>query len=308
MTNVFIVSEQDDTGGVGAAIVRAFERYGGPGWNVTAMRGSNNYIDYPQIETWEPDRFRELYEKADLIHGMERLRNVQQAIGHPVDRPAVIHHHGTEFRQNPDLAMHAMSMRWTQLASTIDLCRIHPAVEWLPNPVPMDWFEMFRSQYAPVRDRPFLVGHMPTQRHIKGTDVFLSAFSELPEYVQPLIVEYQPWATSLVAKAKCHAYFDQLAFGFGLSALEAWSMGLPVMSGVHDPSLLEFMKTSWGELPFIHVRSREDLVREISQLAADPDYADNWAIRGGVFVRQHHEESVVVEQLKRIWTDTIARG
>lgn len=308
MTNVLIVSEGDDVGGVGAAIVRAFERHGGPNWNVTAVRGSNNYIDYPQIEGWDPERFLDLYEKADLVHGMEKLVNVEQAIGHRLDRPAVIHHHGTEFRENPNLAMTAMSRGWTQLASTIDLLRIHPAVEWLPNPVPVEWFEQFRMQYTPTRDRPFIVGHMPTQRHLKGTDVFLSVFQDVPEWVQPLVIEYQPWVVSLAAKAKCHAYFDQLAFGFGLSALEAWSMSVPVMAGVANPSLVVDMSARWGGLPFINVRTREDLAREIRTLAADPDYADEWAIKGGAYVQRFHADHVVVEQLKRIWSDTIARG
>lgn len=305
MPNVFITSEADDIGGVAAAIVRAFQRHGDE-WNVTSMRGSNNYIDYPEINQWRPEQFVELYEQADLIHGMERLTNVETAIGRRLDKPAVLHHHGSEFRDRPRYyGDWAGSRNIPMICSTVDLTRLYSGTTWMPNPIPMGWLAWFRSQYQPPADeRPYRIGHMPTQRHMKGTDVFLAAMDDCAD-VMPLMCEWQPWSTSLVTKAKCHAYFDQLLFGFGLSALEAWAMGLPVMTGCVDRGTIQAMLDHWGRIPFIEVRTQGDIADNANRLAVDPAYHDHWARVGNDFVREFHDERVVVEKLKALWGQTI---
>lgn len=304
MINVFIVSEADDIGGVAAAIVRAHQRHGDQDkFRVWAMRGSNNYIDYPEILHWDPDLFGKLYDQAHVIHAMETWANIERFTGEELRKPTLLHHHGTTLRDNPLLAALAKKRGYKQVASTLDLILVNLAIEWLPNPVPVGWFELFGSQYAPSPQAPFTVGHVPTQRHMKNTDMFLSAAAQAE--VQVSFTEYVPWVSSLVAKARCHAYFDQLLFGFGLSALEAWAMHRPVIAGVRDAEVRELMLRVWGSLPFIDVRNERELVEALVRLRTDPGFVVEMAEVGNLYVRAFHDERLVIRTLERMWAKLV---
>lgn len=307
MPRIFIISQGEDTGGVGTAIVRAVDaaqrQNGQRGWIVRSMRGDDNYIAYPPDLTWAWDkkRFDEEYERADVIHAMERVENILGARGlQDLDKPYVVHHHGSALRWAPAFAGWCADRRIPQICSTLDLEMIHPTIRWMPNPIPCGFLAEIGRRWAPTDDEPFNVAHTPTFRACKGTDVFLEG-ARLAD-VPVRISEKTRWETALVMKARSHAYADQLIHGFGLSALEAWSMGRPVISSAEDPAILSRMRESWGELPFLFVRPEPRSIADaLIRLRDDLSFRAETTSRGHQFVLKYHDEAVVGERLIELW-------
>jgi hypothetical protein len=304
---VFIVSEGDDVGGVAIAIQRAFERYGGRGWHVRSMRGSNNYIDYPKDLAWDPVRFRELWEWADVIHSMEKLHNLTPHFN-PPGKPVVLHHHGTIYRDNhAALDAVANAHNLVQLCSTIDLTAFNPNVVWLPNPIDISWMEHVRAQYRPrpLEERGGQVRyvHTPTQRYIKHTKEFIAAATSLGMKLE--VVERVPWSQALARKALADVLLDQLAYGYGLSALEAMAMGMPVVGGVTVEGLESRIMSAVGYLPY-HKASPGSLKMDLIPIQ-DPDFREEVAERGRQYVNDFHAQPVIVKRLKRLYREAVDR-
>lgn len=302
---VFIFSEGDDTGGVGIAIKRAFDRRASRGWEVRAMRGTNNFIDYPYDLSWDPEVFRQMWEWADVIHAMEKVENFLPFFN-PPHKAVVAHHHGTVYRDNHvGWIPFAKERGIIQLVSTPDLTLFDPANIWLPNPIDIDLMRHIRSQYRPSDQRPFTVVHTPTQRWAKYTDSFLSSFQWLKGQrpgSELLLVEGKTWTVSITEKAKAHISYDQVRDGYGLSGIEAAAMGLPVIAGYTDPQIrAAVLPLLGGDFPFIE-SDLPNLGQTMLNLASDPRYFRESAQRGEAFVHDHHDERVTVKALKEIWT------
>lgn len=298
---VFIISEGDDVGGVAIAIQRAFERHGGDDWQVVSMRGTNNYIDYPVWHGWDAQLFQELWAWADVIHAMEKLHNLTPWYN-PPGKPLVLHHHGSIYRDNwanfvPVCAEHGI----TQLASTIDLLAYDASVMWLPNPIPVDGLTWLRSQYRlpPGRVR---VTHSPTQRWAKHTEAFLGAYSAIAaRYPTDLqLIEGKTWAAANAMRATADLAFDQIAYGYGLSALEGWAMGIPAISGFSDPKARALMTDIVGWAP-MYEATVETLPAALEALVSDERLRSEYGERGREYVATWHDERKVVAQLKYIY-------
>src|SRR6185369_446611 len=96
--------------------------------------------------------------------------------------------------------------------------------------------------------------HAPTNRTLKHTDLFLEAVRQLTEEGLPIdldLIEGQTHSECMARKAQADIVFDQLAFGYGCNAVEAWGMGIPVIAGAEDQWVLNRMDQEWGGLPFM---------------------------------------------------------
>lgn len=301
---VFIISEGDDVGGVAIAIQRAFERYGGPGWTVRSMRGSNNYIDYPKDLSWDPERFHELWAWADVIHAMERVHNLTPYYN-PPGKPLIYHHHGTIYRDNPaahDVVANAHNL--IQFCSTIDLTEFNTEVEWLPNPIDVAWMENIRAQYRPrLEEHPVRFVHTPTQRWAKHTDDIVRAAQVLGLKLE--VVEQTTWSDALARKAKADVLIDQLGFGYGLSGLEAMAMGMPIVGGTAVEGLESRILAEVGYLPY-HRATPSTLRVDLVPLQ-DPSFRAEVAERGRQYVHDFHSQQVIVDRLKRAYAEAVDR-
>lgn len=302
---VLIVSQGDDVGGVGSALVQAINHAGTGEWVARAMRGADNYIQYPADLVYTPERFRAEYKAADVVHCMESFDNVLRAMGlDKPDRPFVLHHHGSALRDGPAVAAWAERLGIPQYVSTIDLEGVRPGLRWIGNPIPVRWLQDWGVRFGPSDQVPFTVATTPTFRSIKGTAEFLAGARRAG--AATVVVEREPWIVALHAKAAAHAYFDQLTFGFGLSALEAWSMHRPVMAGVWSLSLLDRMRERWGVVPFVVVGPDPDTIAHAITMLRDPSEYTNAVRRGHEFVEKWHDESVVAAQWERAWSEARA--
>lgn len=294
---VFIISGGDDIGGVGIAIKRAFDRYGGIGWDVRAMRGANNYIDYPVDLEWDPDTFHELWAWADVIHAMEQTHNLT-GLYNPPGKPILLHHHGQLYRWNTD-ALNAITEQHNlvTICSTIDMTALGPRVVWVPNPVDVPWMQAIRHQYKPSPDRDKVrFVHSPTAFRVeKGTDQWQAAVKATGQELR--LTEGATWAQALAHKATGDVHLDQLFHGYGNSGLEAMGMGLPVLSGGF-PEIEEQIKKKVGYLPYLSSMGR---VQEAVEAIQSPDLQLEVASWGRQYIHDFHAQDKVVAKLKRLY-------
>ena len=300
---VLIISSGEDSGGVGIAIKQAFDRHA-PDYEVRQVRFHNNYLDYPADISLERDvvDVNDLFVKADVVHFMERWYG--QRLPSFFNKPKVMHHHGTIFRQNPTPLMEqADSYRAVSIVSTIDLLLCAPPgqLRWVGNPVDTVRMQQIRAAtYRPTR-RPLVI-HAPTGREKKGTAEWLSALEGLDADLH--LIEGASWPECLLRKAAGDLLMDQLRVGYGNNALEAWGMGIPVISGVGDQNIADRMQQLIGFLPFY--RCTPSTVDErLTEIVTDADLRREYASVGQTYVNHFHDERKIVERWKGIYEEAL---
>jgi len=309
---IFVLPLGADTGGVNHQIVEAFRNQ--EGWDVRAMIGGANYIEYPPDLPFDRNLMLQKWREADVVHlshDFRRLRKIERF--RLPRRPTVIHYHGTGFREAaPAHIAEQKAHRAIGLVSTLDLWLLASAdTEWLPCPYDLDWLHRQKWLYKPTRAprRPGMVKvvHAPTARKIKSTEAFLRAVEKLQAEGYDLeldLVEGVTWAECLQRKASADIYFDQTILGYGNNAIEAWGMGIPVIAGAQEPTLQE-MRSRFGQLPFYQA-TESTIYDALKALLQSRDLRTEYGARGLDHVRRFHDQRVVVEQLKEVYGRALA--
>lgn len=301
--NILIISSGEDSGGVGIAIKEAFDRHSD--WNVRQVRLSNNYLDYPvdiQLNHQNVRMVDDLFEKADVVHMMERWWGVNRYASYQ-SKPKIMHHHGTIFRSNPTpLIDQAEQYGALSVVSTIDLLLSAPRdfLRWVPNPCNIEGMASLVGS-KPVRERP-LVAHAPTGREKKGTATWLAALEDLPADL--MLLENLTWWDCVRQKAHADLLMDQLRVGFGNNAIEAWAMGIPVISGVEDANVRDRMIQMIGYLPF-YATSPTTVPDRLREIVTDPELRGEYTSRGWAYVNDFHDEAKVVDQWQEIYREAM---
>lgn len=306
MRNVLIVSDGDDMAGVNHSIKVAFDRFSTK-YRLRQVRGTDNYIHYPVDIPWMGNNtlVNQLYNEADLIHISEYPWALDGGsapkIWEKVKKPTVIHQHGTPFRSNPRRFLDiAANEGYTQIVSTIDLL-VDDSLTWVPNPVDIDLMQGIRREFY-VNDGQTRIGHGPTNRAIKGTDLYLEAVKRIgTDY---LLVEGLAWSRALREKARCDIWYDQLTYGYGSNGIEAAAMGIPVVGGFanfHDRARY----IQLVGLPPIVEADSDTLYDVLRDLVLDEGRRKDEAHRCQATVQRVHGEAAVVALLESIYDRTI---
>lgn len=285
------VSAAYDAAGDGVRTKAAFDQRSDWTYRWAVRRPSR--LGYPLDLPWI--RAAAEWRRADVVH---LALGFEAATLGPV-RPMVVHHHGTAFRLNrARLLAEQRRRKATGLASTLDLVLMAPDdLAWSPTPYDLDWLASFR---APVDDGILRIAHTPTSRAVKSTDAFLAAAGrlglELP--LEVVLVEGVQWHECLARKGRADILFDQVALGYGASAVEAWGMGLPVIAGGADATLAELERRAGG-LPF--VTADESTIYAALRRLAEPAERARWAAIGHDFARRFHADDVAVARLSAVF-------
>ncbi|HEY6014563.1 MAG TPA: hypothetical protein VIU37_11160 [Candidatus Limnocylindrales bacterium] len=294
--NALFVSPTVDTAGLGIGMKRAFDQYGGA-WKARHVRTSNSWLDYGvdlQVGPGDPELVR-LWAEADVVVIIEQPHAAQWG----PRKPFIVWHLGTYFRrQIPTVHAQCQAIGALEVADMHDLIRrADYPLGWLPDvidPVPL---ATIRAENYP-NDGVLRIAHAPTDRVIKSTDVIVAAVDRLArrhEFEFDLI-ERVPNAECLVRKARADIFIDELTLGYGLNALECWSMGIPVISGIADPVTRDLMKTdSGGGLPFL-CTDAEMLEACIEDLIVSERDRRHWATAGMNHLQAFHTPRAVVER------------
>jgi hypothetical protein len=335
--DAFIISFAHDTNGQNARFVRAAEKYGkaviksfaigsqdpagvvarlqagaakGEALSIRSAHRVNPYMDYPMDIEWTPStepEIKRLLREADVIH----LNNSFRAVARfKLRKPMLLHHHGSLFRSNPEnmLAL-AKAHKMAQAVSTVDLLKPAPDIlRWLPSAYDIDELQAIGKANRREPDGRIRIVHAPTNRKLKHTDLLIEIVKRLQWDGYPVdlvIVEQQTNAQTLIEKAKADIVYDQVMFGYGCNAVEAWGLGVPVIAG-GEPWTLHEMKKMWGSLPFAEA-TEKTLSGVIEELVASADARAEYAERGMAHVRKYHDEQPALSILLELYHEALAR-
>lgn len=247
------------------------------------------WANWPTDAPWE--QAPELWRWADVVQVHNSLGTWQRMGG---DKPFVIYHHGTQYRKHHAVYDKAVAEHGgVAFVSTHDMLAYGENITWLPLPRQIDKLAALRK---PVKSRMLRVGHAPTRREVKSTEVFLRACAKVG--VEPVVVERTDWWTCQQIKGSCDAYFDQVKLGYGCNAVEAWAMGLPVIAGADDVTLAR-MRREFGSLPFM--RATEATIADALAAMKDEATRAEWGQRGHDHAVRWHDGAETVARLLPIY-------
>lgn len=295
MINVLSTHAGADTAGIGYALSRTFDRH--PDITVRSAVRSSNYIEYPHDLDWSQAWKRA--QGADVLHVHNTLRTAH--VLHAWNKPTLIHHHGTHYRDNHVQLNREVSKKAARaVVSTLDMLEYSHDLTWVPHPYELDQL----PKPAPVGGDKILIGHAPTDRAVKSTDAFLAACEKFAGVVVPVVIEHATWSTCLRAKAAVDVYYDQVALGYGCNAIEAWGMGIPVIAGA-PTGTLERMRDTFGVLPF--VEATETTIADAIEQLLDEEAFATYSCLGQQHVRRWHDGRETRARLEPIYRELADR-
>lgn len=210
-------------------------------------------------------------------------------------KPIVTTYHGSYYRNHwQELNTRDRLRGYVQTALTIDLAQHGP--RWIGRAME-DLGESLDQSEA------YTVVHSPTQPRRKGTAWVRQACAQAGAQLD--VITKVSNIECLRRKARGHVLVDQVgpsAYGYGTSALEAWSMGLPVISGCSD-ELFQAIVGKVGYCPFVRVQSVVELRDAI--LALQSAEYRRWAEQGRGYVRRYHDPAYVAGEFVRACREAI---
>ena len=171
-----------------------------------------------------------------------------------------------------------------------------------PNALAIDadqWRPLDRADGADARATDVVIVHPTNHRSVKGTDLLVAAVQELQNeglHLRLDIMERQPNERVRIAMAEADIVGEQFIAGYGLTAVEAMSLGRPVLSNLSWLGA-EFLEgTCLSECPIVNA-TPATLKDELRRLATDPGLRGRVGRAGREYVLKYHS----AEAVGRIW-------
>lgn len=303
-----LIAGNDDLAGVAGRYAIAAAKLEA-GLAIRSAHKASAYFDFAHDIRWHRGNeaeVRALADAADLIHLTNDFKAYFMLRQHKARKPALIHHHGTLFRNNPQrMLSEARRFGMVQAVSTIDLKRPAPdELHWLPTAYDLDELARIREEHRRPEDGRIVVAHAPTNREIKSTDAFLAAIAKLQAEglpVDALVIANTTHAECLRLKATADIYFDQVKLGYGCNAIEAWGMGIPVIAGADEWTLGAMIEEFGGNLPF--VTATEHTIGEAIRMLVEDKQLDRewWGSVGRRHAERFHAELPALTRLAEVY-------
>ncbi|MBL7094215.1 glycosyltransferase [candidate division KSB1 bacterium] len=177
-----------------------------------------------------------------------------------------------------------------------DHLSLHPKINHVFFPFDASNFKLVASK----KDGKIHIGHSPTNRAAKGSDVIIPVVKELEKkYPAKLVlIENLPYKQALELKAQCHIFIDQLGdLGYGISGLESLAMGIPTCS-----CLAHGFDEKYPDNPFVVV-DETNLEQRLVQLIKNKELRYKKGAEGREWVKQFHDPIKVVQQIRKLLLD-----
>ncbi len=174
-----------------------------------------------------------------------------------------------------------------------DHLKLHPNIYHIFFP-----FEVQKFEPPPYRDDEILrIGHAPTNRAAKGSDVIIPIIKQLEQNypVKLILIENLPYQEVLKRKAECHIFIDQIGdLGYGINSLESLAMGIPTCS-----CLAPGFDEQYPDHPFIVIDEQNFKSRLIS-LIQDKEIRIRKRKQGREWVKKYHDPIKVVQKIHEL--------
>lgn len=156
------------------------------------------------------------------------------------------------------------------------------------------------------KNRPVVVVHAPNHRFIKGTDYLIQSIDELKSeglQVELILIEKkQNTEVKKILEEKADIFFDQLILGYAMSAIEAFSVGLPVITNLENDDYVKvFRRYSYlNECPAMSA-SHETLTDVLRILVTNPGLRKELGEAGRKYAEKYHSFHTAQELFTRIY-------
>jgi len=152
-------------------------------------------------------------------------------------------------------------------------------------------------QGRPPLAGPPRIGHAPTSRAAKGSDIILAALQHLAQRrpLEIVLIEKLRYREALERKRTLSIFVDQIGdLGYGINALESLAMTIPTCSG-----LVRGFAEAYPDHPFVEITA-SNLEEKLIEILDAPAAAAEKARAGREWVAAHHQPSRVVQRIHRL--------
>ena len=171
-----------------------------------------------------------------------------------------------------------------------DHLQYHPNIQHVPFPLELSQFEMSEA----YEEGPIRIGHAPTNRAAKGSDIIISVVRKLEKKfpVKLILIENLPYQKAIEFKRTCHIFIDQIGdLGYGMNSLEALAMSIPVCS-----SLAPGFSRAYPDHPFLSI-NEDNLEKKMILLIENPILRQTMGKEGREWIQSIHDAKSVVKKI-----------
>ena len=178
------------------------------------------------------------------------------------------------------------------LTVEFDHIQMHPHIHHVFFPFDAGQFQVRVRNNDKIR-----IGHAPTNRKAKGSDIIIPILKKLAgEYnVEPVIIQNMLYPLAIETKQTCDIFVDQIGdLGYGINSLEALAMGIPCCS-----CLAAGFEKNYPDHPFVQVTA-ETLEARLIDLINDPERRRKLAAKGREWVVANHNAVNIVRRIHEL--------
>ena len=174
-----------------------------------------------------------------------------------------------------------------------DHLKLHPKIHHIFFP-----FDIEKFKPLPYRDDEILlIGHAPTNRAAKGSNVIIPTVKELEKNypVKLILIENLAYHEALKQKATCHIFIDQIGdLGYGINSLESLAMGIPTCS-----CLAPGFDEQYPDHPFI-VINEQNLRSRLISLIQNKELRIKKTKEGREWVKKYNDPIQIVQRIHQL--------
>ncbi|OQX58944.1 hypothetical protein DRQ00_07290 [candidate division KSB1 bacterium] len=169
----------------------------------------------------------------------------------------------------------------------------HPRIHHVFFPFDLEHFVYSKQSHS----GKLRIGHAPTQRQAKGSDVIIAVLKKIQQKypIEIILIEKLSYHQALQLKSTCDIFIDQIGdLGYGINSLEALAMGIPTCS-----SLVRGFADKYPDHPFVEINA-DNLESQIIYLIENENYRRRMGEIGREWLRKYHDAVKVVQHIHRL--------
>lgn len=236
------------------------------------IRATLEEIDFWNFNLYQFDGGLEFYRDGRIVQELKKL-----------GRKIVVCYTGSDLRTRGVIKPvdDAADVRVTV---EYDHLKLHPNIHHVFFP-----FDARAFRVQPVREKRdggLVIGHAPTNRAAKGSDIIIEVVNRLVSEIggRLLLIEGMSHQDALKAKAECDIFIDQIGdLGYGINSLESLAMGIPTCT-----CLVEGFARQYSDHPFIEVDA-ENLFERLRALCLNSELRRKYVERSREWVERVHD-------------------
>ena len=239
------------------------------------------------------------YDIYHLEWGLEFYRNgsfIKQLKKH--NKKIVCSYHGQDMRTRGVIEP-IDKLSDLNITSEFDLLPKHPNIKHLPLP-----FNVDNVKKRENNSNQIVICHAPTNRYYKGSKKIISICQQIEsenKNIKFILIENKSHNEVMKIKSQCDIHIDQIGdrggWGFGMSSLEAMSMGLCCMTQMDKCA--PYMK----DHPFIDVNEK-NIKAEIELTIQNPDLIQQKKGESLKWVKENHSYNKVIDRLYDLYQES----